>query len=206
MDAGGLQRLLAGSFARTDPEIEVRVESSVERPRRTGVQGSRRLGSSRRSVLRSRRTKNAQDAADRYPSIVKRLETLGLADASVDWSGNIRVTGMTVFGQLVLNGLRQEALPELRSDCRKLCFGTRPRITKLAGGSRRVETLGGRLRRCDAGQRTIVRSIRGLRVVRCLKLATTALTAMSLKRWLPQRQSKSWSSWARTSARTASRS
>lgn len=84
MDAGGLQRLLAGSFARTDPEIEVRVESSVERPRRTGVQGSRRLGSSRRSVLRSRRTKNAQDAADRYPSIVKRLETLGLADASVD--------------------------------------------------------------------------------------------------------------------------
>lgn len=34
MDAGGLQRLLAGAFARTDPEIEVRVESSVERPGR----------------------------------------------------------------------------------------------------------------------------------------------------------------------------
>jgi hypothetical protein len=93
MDAGGLQRLLAGSFARTDPEIEVRVESSVERPRRTGVQGSTRLGSSRRSVLRSRRTKMLKMLRTAPRQIVKRLETLGLADASVDWSGNIRVTG-----------------------------------------------------------------------------------------------------------------
>lgn len=55
-----------------------------------------------------------QDAADGYPSpIIKRLETLGLADASVDWSGHTRVTGMTVFGELVLNDLRQESVPEL---------------------------------------------------------------------------------------------
>lgn len=54
-----------------------------------------------------------QDAADGYPSpIIKRLETLGLADASVDWSGHTRVTGMTVFGELVLNDLRQESVPE----------------------------------------------------------------------------------------------
>ncbi len=54
-----------------------------------------------------------QDAADGYPSpIIKRLETLGLADASVDWSGHTRVTGMTVFGELVLNYLRQESVPE----------------------------------------------------------------------------------------------
>lgn len=53
-----------------------------------------------------------QEAADDYPSpIIKRLETLGLADASVDWSGHTRVTGMTVFGELVLNDLRQESLP-----------------------------------------------------------------------------------------------
>lgn len=54
-----------------------------------------------------------QDAADGYPSpIIKRLETLGLADASVDWSGHTRVTGMSVFGELVLNDLRQESVPE----------------------------------------------------------------------------------------------
>lgn len=54
-----------------------------------------------------------QDAADGYPSpIINRLETLGLADASVDWSGHTRVTGMTVFGELVLNDLRQESVPE----------------------------------------------------------------------------------------------
>jgi hypothetical protein len=54
-----------------------------------------------------------QDAADGYPSpIIKRLETLGLADASVDWSGHTRVTGMTVFGELVLNDLRQVSVPD----------------------------------------------------------------------------------------------
>lgn len=54
-----------------------------------------------------------QDAADGYSSpIIKRLETLGLADASVDWSGHTRVTGMTLFGELVLNDLRQESVPE----------------------------------------------------------------------------------------------
>lgn len=53
-----------------------------------------------------------QEAADDYPSpIIKRLATLGLADASVDWGGHTRVTGMTVFGELVLNDLRQESLP-----------------------------------------------------------------------------------------------
>jgi hypothetical protein len=54
-----------------------------------------------------------QAAADDYPSpIIKRLETLGLADASVDWSGHTRVTGMTVFGELVLSDLRHESVPE----------------------------------------------------------------------------------------------
>jgi hypothetical protein len=57
--------------------------------------------------------RRVQDAADSYPSpIIKRLETLGLADASVDWSGHTRVTGMTVFGELVLYDLRQEPVPE----------------------------------------------------------------------------------------------
>ena len=56
---------------------------------------------------------HVQDAADGYPSpIIKRLETLGLADASVDWSGHTRVTGMTLFGERVLNDLRQESVPE----------------------------------------------------------------------------------------------
>lgn len=54
-----------------------------------------------------------QDAADGYPApIIKRLETLGLADASVDWSGHTRVTGMTVFGELVLHDLRSEPISE----------------------------------------------------------------------------------------------
>ena len=54
-----------------------------------------------------------QVAADRYPSpVIKRLETLGLADASVDWSGHTRVTGTTVFGEEVLHDLRRERLPD----------------------------------------------------------------------------------------------
>lgn len=54
-----------------------------------------------------------QNVADGYPApIIKRLEILGLADASVMWDGHARVTGMTVFGELLLHELKQEPLSE----------------------------------------------------------------------------------------------
>lgn len=56
--------------------------------------------------------RRVQEVADSYPApIIKRLEVLGLADASVTWDGGTRVTGMTVFGELLLSELRREPLP-----------------------------------------------------------------------------------------------
>jgi len=52
-----------------------------------------------------------QSAAEMHPSpVIKRLGTLGLADATVDWSGHSRVTGLTSFGDQLLRHLRNVSI------------------------------------------------------------------------------------------------